>query len=175
MDVEQRRLNLVTPPTGYPAAVARLVWMIEDTRQRTLETLEEMDPAWIDWTPPIGESIGTVLYHLAVIEADWTYVEILEQPFPPELDALLAYPDRHQDGRLYGVTGEPAAVHLDRLAQVRVMLLAALRGLDETELHRVRKLPYYDVTPEWVIHHLMQHEAEHRGQIGTILAWARTQ
>jgi uncharacterized damage-inducible protein DinB len=26
----------------------------------------------------------------------------------------------------------------------------------------------YDVTPEWVVHHLMQHEAEHRGQIGEL-------
>jgi uncharacterized damage-inducible protein DinB len=175
MDVQQRRLNLVTPPAGYPAAVARLVWMVEDTRQRTLETLEEMDPAWIDWTPPVGESIGTVLYHLAAIEIDWTYEEILVQPFSPAADALLPYPVRDKTGRLWAVTGESAAVHLDRLVQARALLLEALRGLDEDELHRVRQLPYYDVTPEWVIHHLMQHEAEHRGQIGTILAWAKRQ
>jgi hypothetical protein len=26
-------------------------------------------------------------------------------------------------------------------------------------------MPGYDVTPEWVLHPLLQHEAEHRGQI----------
>lgn len=42
--------------------------------------------------------------------------------------------------------------------------------MSEDELHRVRALPYYDVTLAWVLHHLAQHEAEHRGEIGSILA-----
>jgi uncharacterized damage-inducible protein DinB len=33
------------------------------------------------------------------------------------------------------------------------------------EFRRPRQGPSYTVTPEWVIHHLTQHEAEHRGQI----------
>jgi uncharacterized damage-inducible protein DinB len=33
--------------------------------------------------------------------------------------------------------------------------------------------PPYDVTPEWVLHHLMQHEAEHRSQIGAPRARAQ--
>jgi uncharacterized damage-inducible protein DinB len=36
-------------------------------------------------------------------------------------------------------------------------------------------LPPYDVTPEWVLHHLMQHEAEHRSQIGALRARAQRQ
>jgi uncharacterized damage-inducible protein DinB len=36
----------------------------------------------------------------------------------------------------------------------------------------VRSLAEYDVTPEWVLHHMMQHEAEHRGQIGALRAGA---
>jgi uncharacterized damage-inducible protein DinB len=40
------------------------------------------------------------------------------------------------------------------------------------EFRRVRSLTHYDVTPEYVLHHLMQHEAEHRGQIGTLRARA---
>jgi hypothetical protein len=38
------------------------------------------------------------------------------------------------------------------------------------DLHRVRTLPQYDVSPAWVLHHLSQHEAEHRGEIESILA-----
>jgi uncharacterized damage-inducible protein DinB len=33
------------------------------------------------------------------------------------------------------------------------------------EFRRPRPVNFYLVTPEWVLHHLMQHEAEHRGQI----------
>ena len=41
-----------------------------------------------------------------------------------------------------------------------------------TDFRRIRALSDYDVTPEWVLHHLMQHEAGHRGEIGMIAALA---
>ncbi len=37
---------------------------------------------------------------------------------------------------------------------------------------RPRRLPGYDVTPCWVLHHLMQHEAEHRAEIARLRAAA---
>lgn len=46
---------------------------------------------------------------------------------------------------------------------------------EQAEFRRVRSLPYYDVAPEWVLHHLMQHEAEHRSQIGSLRARAQRQ
>jgi uncharacterized damage-inducible protein DinB len=66
------------------------------------------------------------------------------------------------------VVGEPLARHLERLVVVRAALRAAVAGMDAAELARVRALPAYDVTPGWVIHHLLQHEAEHRGAIGAL-------
>jgi uncharacterized damage-inducible protein DinB len=36
------------------------------------------------------------------------------------------------------------------------------------DFRRPRQLPEYDVTPEWILHHLMQHEAEHRGEMGIL-------
>lgn len=40
--------------------------------------------------------------------------------------------------------------------------------MGDGELHRVRFLPPYDVTPAWAIHHLVQHAAEHRAHIALI-------
>jgi hypothetical protein len=37
------------------------------------------------------------------------------------------------------------------------------------DFHRVRRLDDYDVAPDWAIHHIIQHEAEHRSHI----AWLR--
>ncbi len=55
-----------------------------------------------------------------------------------------------------------------RLKTVRARLLQVFQGMSLPDFRRARQLPEYDVTPEWVLHHLMQHEAEHRGQIGTL-------
>jgi hypothetical protein len=34
---------------------------------------------------------------------------------------------------------------------------------------RPRSLADYDVSPAWVLHHLGQHEAEHRGELGSVI------
>jgi uncharacterized damage-inducible protein DinB len=34
----------------------------------------------------------------------------------------------------------------------------------DDEFRRPRHLEQYDVTPQWVLHHLIQHEVEHQGQ-----------
>ena len=44
-------------------------------------------------------------------------------------------------------------------------VLQKMQDIDHAEFTRVRSLENYDVTPAWAIHHLCQHEAEHRGQM----------
>jgi uncharacterized damage-inducible protein DinB len=111
-------------------------------------------------------------YHIADIEADWLYVEVLEQPLPPEVVALFPYPTRDEQGHLTQVQGFSLEEHLRRLEIVRGLLLDVYQPMDLREFRRLRSLPNYDVTPEWVLHHLMQHEAEHRSQIGGLRARA---
>lgn len=187
MTSQNRRYNVVGILPSRAPEIGRALWALQDARSRTLEELEGVTPAIVDWLPtaghalrgasqpPDGESsIGTVLYHLAGIEADWLYAEVLEQPeFPPEVVALFSHEVRDTQGHLTQVTGASLAEHLQRLAVVRRLLLDVFEAMDLAEFRRVRPLPNYDVTPEWVLHHLMQHEAEHRSQIGALRALAQ--
>ena len=153
--------------------IGRWLWALQDTRQRTMRELSRLSPAMLDWLPGGNESsIGTVLYHIADIEADWLYVEVLEKPFPPEVAALFPYSTRDEQGHLTQVQGIRLEQHLERLEIVRGLLLNAYQQMDLAEFRRARSLANYDVTPEWVLHHLMQHEAEHRSQIGALRARA---
>jgi uncharacterized damage-inducible protein DinB len=54
------------------------------------------------------------------------------------------------------------------LDATRNLTLRALRAMPEDDLYRIRRLAEYETIPEWVLHHLMQHEAKHRGQIGDL-------
>jgi uncharacterized damage-inducible protein DinB len=138
-----------------------------------MRELDHLTSVMIDWRPADnGSSIGTVLYHLADIEADWLYVEVLEQSMPPEVAALFPYPTRDKQGRLTQVEGISLEQHLNRLETVRGLLLEVYEQMDLSDFRRVRSLENYEVTPEWVLHHLIQHEAEHRGQIGSLRAGA---
>lgn len=163
------RKNIVTPYLSKSQEIGRWLWALQDTRERTMEELEQVSPEILDWQPPDGEgSIGTILYHIAGIEADWLYAEVLEQAFPSEVNALFSHELRDEQGQLTQVQGDSLEHHLNRLGIVRGLLFEAYQQMNLSEFRRVRSFPHYDVTPEWVLHHLMQHEAEHRSQIGAL-------
>ena len=113
------RIRVVEVHTSRAPEIGRWLWALQDARSRTLEELEDVTPAMVDWLPTPGHalrgasqppddesSIGAVLYHLAGIEADWLYAEVLEQPeFPPEVAALFSHATRDEQGHLTQVTG----------------------------------------------------------------------
>ena len=154
---------------GYEPEVGAAIWRLEDTRERTMRLLRDMPPDYVERDTG-RNTIGTILYHIALIETDWLYSEILEEEFPDSLRALLPIDDRDEHGVLSLVRGESLNRHLERLRLVRSALLGALRGMSPDEFGRPRSFPQYDVSPAWVLHHLAQHEAEHRGELGAMIA-----
>ncbi len=164
----------VEPLPGYEPTIGRWLWQLEDTRHETKEAVTGLVPATLDWTPHVGEnSISTLLYHIALIELDWLYTEVLEnQPWPEELKLLFAVADRDGQGHLSAVHGAPLDEYHHRLDLTRQRLLDSFLGMTVEEFRRPRSLPSYQVTPEWVLHHLIQHEAEHRGHIQLLRMFA---
>lgn len=158
----------VTPLEGYSPSWGAALWEMEDTRRRTLAAIAGLDEGLIDSVLPGGDnSIGSLLYHLALIEADWLYADILNVDYPEWVVSAFPQDARDDKGRLTHLEASLAA-HLARLALVRSHLLTDLAGFPDEEFTRLRQSESGTSTPQWVIHHLMQHEAEHRGQIQTI-------
>ncbi|MCA9928300.1 MAG: DinB family protein [Anaerolineales bacterium] len=158
-------LTVGTIQAGEPE-IGSFLWLLEAARRQLKRTLNEIDEQWLDWEPPYnGNSIGTLLYHIAAIEIDWLYEEVLQTKFPAEITALLPFAVRDETGRLTAVRHIPLSDHIQRLDDARTRLLDVYADMSLAEFRRVRHLSNYDVTPEWVLHHLIQHETEHRGQI----------
>jgi len=149
--------------------IGRWLSALEDTRHRTREALDNIDANAlniIDWVSPVsGNSISTILYHIAAIEASWLYEEVLQEDFSSDIEGLFPYDVRDDQGHLTSVNGIILKDHLHRLEQVRTKLLTAYSAMTLEVFHTVKPMPDYDVTPAFVLHHLMQHEGEHRGQI----------
>jgi uncharacterized damage-inducible protein DinB len=168
MSDNDRELLVVETMAGCEPEIGRLLWMLEDVRQRTKEKLEGIETAVLNWQPPThSNSIGSLLYHIAAIELDWLYAEVLQADVPADMIALFPWEVREVDGRLTATT-DSVTDHLQRLDAVRARLLAVYREMDTADFRRLRHLDPYDVTPEWVLYHFIQHEAEHQGQIGEI-------
>jgi uncharacterized damage-inducible protein DinB len=179
VDMTQRVFH---PLAATDPVIGRWLAALEDSRRRTKETLAGIAQDALDWSPPHGgNSIGTLLYHIALIEADYLYVDVLGlEDYPAEVLALFPYRVRDEDGRLFAPLPTGLDLHLHRLDFVRERALAIYGALTMDEFRRPRAIPWtssapghdYLITPEWALHHLMQHEAEHRGEIATFRAQA---
>ena len=160
---------MVHPVPGFPPGVGTGLWMLADTRRRTLDAVEGLTDGDVGRVPVgLDNSIGSLLYHLAAIEADWLYADILQIAFPAWMDECFPLDVREEDGRLTPVPGQTVADLLDRLITVRRHLLEDLAALTDADYRTERGAESGVTTPEWVLHHLRQHEAEHRGQIQSI-------
>jgi hypothetical protein len=167
--MEQR---VISPVSAESEDLGRWLWAMEDTRARTLKVLDGVTPDELDWTGPgVENSIGSLLYYIALIEADYLCDDILGMDeYFPDLMVLFPVGDRDEAGRLSVMASVPIGEHLARLAEVRRRFIPEVSGFDRARLGRDRVLPDYGyvISPEWTLHHLMQHEAEHRGQIAAI-------
>jgi len=172
----RQRLALEGTAAADPL-VATWLGAMEDARGRTLRALEGIAEEQVDWAPEGGvNTVGALLYHIAAIEADWLFADILGpesgQPWPAE---LFPHDVRDDEGALTAIRRIPLAEHLSRLDQTRALLLENLSDFTAEDFHRIRTREDYDVSAAWVLHHLLQHEAEHRAQIAALREAAGTQ
>jgi hypothetical protein len=166
---EQRREFTLEPLEASEREIGSWLQGLEQTRRGMLRTASGIDRELLDWRGPTGSdnSIGTLLTHVAVVEMGWTYLDVLMQEVPAELEAMVPYErDRDEAGNLVHVSDE-LEVHLGRLAAGRRHLLEQFGRFDLAEWHRLRSPEGedYSVTPAWVAHHLLEHEAGHLYQI----------
>jgi uncharacterized damage-inducible protein DinB len=168
--VDAEREVLALEPQALDPEVGRWLSAMEDARRDTLRELDGLPDEALDWRPDAGaNTIGTLLYHIALVEADWLLTDILG----PDGGALwphglLPFDDRDPDGLLTAVEGEALERHLERLRAVRSLFLDHMRPMTGQDFHRLRSRERYDVAADWVLHHLLQHEAEHRAQIAAL-------
>lgn len=164
-----KRKNLIVLPLhGFESEIGRWLWCLEDIRRTLLDKISGISQQQLD-TEVIGHSIGSLLYHIALIEADWLYEEVLGGKWNPNIRTLFPQEDRNDDDTLSSVKGQNLNEHLHRLQCVRDELLFHFRTMDLEGWRTSRSLIHYDVTPEWVIYHLLEHESHHRGQIFQML------
>jgi uncharacterized damage-inducible protein DinB len=161
----KRKKLMVESLPDYEPEISRWIWCLEDVRRTILAKISGLAQENLDRRINGGHSIGSLLYHIALIEADWFYEEVLCGNWNPEIRALFPFEDRNQDNTLSHVEGLDLDEHLFRLKSVRDALLSHFITMDIEDWRKPRILKDYDVTPEWVIYHLIEHESHHRGQI----------
>lgn len=162
----------VAPLQGYPDELGRWLWAMQTTRNRTLELVEGLNQVTLDWEGPDGldNSIGTLLYHIALAEMAWLYLDILEGTFPPEVKNDFPFEMVDSQKEITRVANVTLEEHLGRLARSRSLFLNAFHHITLDDWRRLRSPEdvEYEVTPEWAVFHLVEHEAGHAFQISSL-------
>lgn len=166
----------VEPLNARSPEIGRWLWALEEVRARTHRLIDGLDQRTLDWEGADGRenAIGSLLYHIADVEMGWLFGEILEKPFPPQVRSDFPHKGRDAQGRLPRVLGVPLAEHLGRLKRSRTIALDTLRDIPIEDWRRLRHPTGedYEVAPEWVVFHLVEHEAGHAFQISSLKARA---
>ena len=167
------RIVTCDPVEGYSPQVGRYVAQLAEVRADLLHELEGLTVEQVDWHPDERtESIGTLLLHLDAVEWSWIHQDIFgaaDDAYPGSWDE--AMPVRVGVPQ---VQGRPLAEYLEQLAAGRARTLEVLRGFTDADLTRrvgegepprgmePRSVLY---TIDWIIWHIIEHEAMHVGQV----------
>ncbi len=152
--------------------VALLFSMMVRTRGRLLRVVEDLTDSEIDYSPDMKkiETIGTLLLHIAAVEWSWIFEDIDGEEMDYE-KWKHAFALREEIPQL---TKQGLQFYIDRLIEVRSDVFARLRNLDDSKLHKLVDVGSAEVSIEWILFHLLEHEALHIGQISLLSRLAKT-
>lgn len=169
----------IDPLAATDPEIGRWLWALEEVRKRTLRLVNEIEQPLLDWRGADGgeNSVGSLLYHIALVEISWLYLDLLQQEFPPEVSDLFPIPMADENGKVSHMTGISLEDHLGQLKAAREITLSVFQKMDREEWRRLRPPVNdqpYETTPEWAVFHLIEHEAGHAFQISSLKArWNR--
>jgi uncharacterized damage-inducible protein DinB len=167
------RITTCDPVEGFTPQVGRYVAQMNEVRADLTQMLEGLTIEQIDWHPDENtESIGTMLLHIDAVEWSWIFEDIFGKPdteYPSEwseaMPIRLGVPQ---------VQGRQFRWYLDKLNTTRERTLEVLRGFTDEDLKRLvgeseprpgQEKRSYLFTIDWIIWHIIDHEAWHAGQI----------
>ena len=166
MSEEAERVITLEKEDELSPRVALLYSMMEKVRERLLKRIESLSDVDIDYSPHGRriETIGTLLLHIAAVEWSWIFEDIGGKEVDYE-KWRQAFPLRENIDQL---TGQVMKFYLDRLSEVREEVHEWIKGIDDDELDRLIDLGHAEVSIEWILFHLIEHEAMHIGQISVL-------
>ncbi len=164
------RVRLTAPPDADPQLgywVAAMDDVREDLKRSVKEKTSEDELTWQPY--PGANSIGVLLLHIAHTEAWWIEEMIANKPLSEEYKRTYLF-------NLYG-PGRPAPTalrkpyqwYLEKLDKARTRTRKILLKFKDHDLDTIRfqeeGFERIEFSIRWILYHLVEHEAHHRGQI----------
>lgn len=154
------------PVEGYSPQIGLMVYMLEDLKDRISEQVKDLDQSHTDFLyDKDANSIGSLIMHLVSTESyyqvatfegrDWTEQELAKFGVAGEINEKVKSI----------LKGKPIQYYLDLWDEVREKTLNGLKDRDDEWF--VSSIEQ-GINYHYVWYHVMEHSANHMGQIATI-------
>jgi uncharacterized damage-inducible protein DinB len=148
---------------GYTPHISRLLSMMTYVRRTTLQAVEGLNVAQIDYlVRPDGNTIGMLLAHMAAVEDEY-FLETVEKVEVADSPALKL----GEAGRA-ALHGQPLEHYLAELKRVRAQTEKGFLELGDEWLHETDMSMGILTSTYFKWFHVFEDEVSHRGQIRLI-------
>lgn len=156
----------IKPLEGYTPNIGVMVCMLEDLKNRITEQVKDLDQSQTDFLyDEDANSIGSLIMHLVSTEAYYQIETIEGRQFTEDEKARLGVAGGLNDETKKRLRGKPIQHYLDLWNEVRQKTLTGLKTKDdEWFASNIEE----GINYHWVWYHVMEHSANHMGQIATI-------
>lgn len=155
--------NKIKPRKGYTPQIGAMVEMLDDLKNRVTRIVKNTDQAQTDFLlDEKANRVGAMILHLAATEAIYQKLSFEDRRFNDEETkrwdtALnLGAPAREE------FQGKPISYYLDIWSDVRKKTLATLKTKDDAWFESNMNM---GMNHHWAWFHVMEHQANHMGQI----------
>ena len=159
--------NLIKPEKGFANDIGNLVSMLNDLKGRITSSVQGMNQQETDFLlDENANRIGAMIYHLAATEAYYQVSTFENRGFNAEerkkWDTALNLGAKARKE----LQGKPISYYLEIFNEVRAKTLELLKTKDDKWLKE--KNSAGTMNNHWAWYHVMEHQANHMGQIRLI-------
>lgn len=159
----------LTPVLGLSREIGLMVAGFEEVRAQVVKLISDLTPAELAARfHPSFHQIGNLVLHLGECEFWWIENIAANKPITDE-DRRFAHLDDSTETD-FAPKGYDADGCIEFLNRIHRRTLETLAGFSDDDIDRLltRDSNTFEGSLRWIIHHVTEHEANHKGQIAMI-------
>ena len=163
--MNEQIVNSLEKDPSLPPKIALFYAQMQAVRARLLRVLGKLPEPILDFTPQERtiESVGTLLLHIAAVEWSWIFMDIDKQEM--DFDKWKYGFALRKDVNLPQIKGKSKEFFITLLEEVRKQVHDRLKQFKDEDLEILIDSDDEKCSIEWIIHHIIEHETMHIGQI----------
>lgn len=160
--------NVIKPAKGFSDDIGNMITMLDDLKGRVTRSVSNLDQAGTDFLlDENANRIGAMIMHLAATEVYYQKYTFEDRGFNKEENeewgAALSLGDAGRES----FTGQPITYYLEIWDEVRATTKELLKEKDDKWF--AKKTSAGAMNNHWAWYHVMEHQANHMGQIRLIM------